>query len=210
MLTALQRWRKQKHLTQVDAAALLGVSQPYLSLLEKGARPVTPEIRRRLLPSVGLPPDRHASDDRKCEDLSALGYPGFGHYKPTRGRLRADALLLSILAQPDADARLVAALPWLIRHHAADFNLPWLVRQAKLRDLQNRLGFLLATSAAKSPKIIDAVQELEKARLLREDTLCWDSMRPNTRSVLRERRSATAAHWNIVTLLRPEDRDYDS
>ena len=35
-------------MTQVEAAALLGVSQPYLSLLEKGARPLTAELRSRL------------------------------------------------------------------------------------------------------------------------------------------------------------------
>lgn len=48
MVTQLRRWREQNNLTQVDAARLLGVSQPYLSLLEKGVRPLRRELRDRI------------------------------------------------------------------------------------------------------------------------------------------------------------------
>src|SRR5437763_1189152 len=48
MPTNLRQWRRQNNLTQVGAATLLGVSQPYLSLLEKGVRPLNRELRDRL------------------------------------------------------------------------------------------------------------------------------------------------------------------
>ncbi len=199
MSVSLQHWRKRNHLTQVEAASLLGVSQPYLSLMEKGVRSVTPELRSRM--TVAASPSRrtNSSDDRRRSDLSALGYPGFAHIKPSRTPVRPHVLLLTVLSQPDADTRIVDALAWVVRNCASKLNFPWLVRQAKLRNLQNRLGFLLQTSAPESPAVVEAIRELDEARLLKEDTLCWESMRPSTRDMLRERRSPVAARWNIVT-----------
>ena len=43
-----QHWRKRHGLAQVDAAAPLGISQPYLSLVENGARPLTASLRSRM------------------------------------------------------------------------------------------------------------------------------------------------------------------
>ncbi len=201
----LQLWRKRNRLTQVDAATLLGVSQTYLSLLEKGLRPVTPELRSRLSASVVARDRGGVSEDRLRADLSALGYPGFTHIAATRGLVRPDVLMVSVLAMPDADARIVEALPWVVRECSDRMNFAWLVRQAKLRNLQNRVGFVLQLAEGTSVGVAKAVAELERARLLQEDTLCWDSMRPKTRSVLRERRSELAAHWNVVTMLRTEE-----
>ena len=162
MTANLQRWRRRNSLTQVDAAALLGVSQPYLSLLEKGARPLTADLRNRL--RVVHPAQRRDSaGDGFQPKLSALGYPGFANVTPSRQRPSPDALLLSVLARADVDSRVVEALPWL-------------VRQAKLQNLQNRLGFVLQTAGAETPELPAVVQELERARLLLESTFCWDSM----------------------------------
>ena len=201
MSANLQRWRQRNDLTQVEAALLLGVSQPYLSLLEKGSRPLTAELRHRL--RVVHPAQRRdsAGDDFRAQ-LSALGYPGFAHVTPSRPRPSPDALLLSVLARPDVDSRVVEALPWLVRRYATQLDLAWLVRQAKLQNLQNRLGFVLQTSGAENATV---VQELERARLLEESTLCWDSMPPATRDWMHVNRPALAAHWNVVTTLRPED-----
>ena len=166
-MAALQHWRKRNNLTQIEAAALLGVSQPYLSLLEKGARPLTAELRSRL--KAAHPAPKHdSSDDRFRPQLSALGYPGFAHLPAARSKCRADALLYAVLSKPDADARVVEALPWLVRSYATELNLPWLVRQAKLQNLQNRLGFLLRTSGVESPEFMAAVKELDRARLMKE------------------------------------------
>jgi transcriptional regulator with XRE-family HTH domain len=207
MTANLQRWRRRNSLTQVDAAALLGVSQPYLSLLEKGARPLTAQLRHRLRvlhPAQG----RHSAGEAFRAQFSALGYPGFAHVSPSRPRPSPDALLLSVLARPDVDSRVVEALPWLVRRYAAQLDLAWLVRQAKLQNLQNRLGFVLQTAGAATPELPAVVQELERARLLQEATLCWDSMPAATRGWMRVNRPALAVRWNVVTTLRPEDTSH--
>jgi hypothetical protein len=115
-----------------------------------------------------------------------------------------DILLLSVLAQPGADSRVVEALPWLVRRYAAQLDPAWLVRQAKLQNLQNRLGFVLQTAGVETPELTAAVRELERARLLQEATLCWDAMPAATRKWMRVNRPVLAAHWNVVTTLRPE------
>jgi transcriptional regulator with XRE-family HTH domain len=203
MAANLHHWRKRNNLTQVDAAMLLGVSQPYLSLLEKGARPLTSTLRNRMKAT----PRNHRLDsaaDRLREQLSALQYPKFAHVTPSRAKTSPDALLASILSQTDADARVVEALPWLVRRYADRMDWAWLVRQAKLQNLQNRLGFVLQTAGVETPELSAAVHELERARLLQEATLCWDSMPAATRKWMRVNRSPVAEHWNVVTILRPE------
>jgi len=203
----LQRWRRRKSLTQVDAAALLGVSQPYLSLLEKGARPLTAELRNRLK-AVHPAQRRDSADDGFRAKLSALGYPGFAHVTPSRPRPSPDTLLLSVLARPDVDSRVVEALPWLVRRYARQLDLAWLVRQAKLQNLQNRLGFVFQTAGTETAELSAVVEELERARLLQEATLCWDSMPAAVREWMRVNRQALAVHWNVVTTLRPEDSSH--
>ncbi|NDJ09933.1 MAG: XRE family transcriptional regulator [Acidobacteriia bacterium] len=200
----LQLWRNRNGLTQVEAATRLGVSQPYLSLLEKGARPLTEAVRKRLTGVSAETPPETLRDDRFRAELSALGYPGFAHIPPAKGVVHPDVLLNSVLSLPDADARIITALPWVARNCWERMNLPWLVRQAKLANLQNRLGFILQLGGADSPQVAASIAELARARLLHEDTMCWDSMQPFTRSVFRERRSLLAKNWNIVTLLTDE------
>lgn len=205
-MTKLQRWRAQNNLTQVDAARLLGVSQPYLSLLEKGARPLRRKLRDRL--NVVRPDgEMRDTEDRLRAQLSALGYPGFAHVEPARPAAEPAVVLLSALSQPTVDARVTAALPWLVREYDDAMDWPWLVRQAKLRNRQNRLGFLIQLvneSGVGEPAMKHALDELDRARLLAEATFCWDSMPAPTRKWMRERRSPEAEHWNIVSLMRPD------
>ncbi|MDZ4802214.1 MAG: helix-turn-helix transcriptional regulator [Bryobacteraceae bacterium] len=198
------QWRKRNGLTQVNAASLLGVSQPYLSLLEKGARPLTAALCDRMK-VVGGEVEGGTSDDRFRAQLSALGYPGFVHVVKSRPRPRAADFLLAVLARPDADARVVEALPWLVGTCQNQLDLDWLVRQAKLQNLQNRLGFLLQVAGVDTPECLLAVRKLERARLLQEDTLCWDSMPAATREWMRANRTPLAERWNVLTRLRAED-----
>ena len=198
------RWRKRNGLTQVNAASLLGVSQPYLSLLEKGARPLTAALRDRMKVGRGRN-ECETSDDRFRAQLSALGYSGFAHVAKVRPKPRASDFLMAVLARPDADARVVEALPWLVGTYQSQLDFGWLVRQAKLRNLQNRLGFLLQVAGVDTPEGLLAVRELERARLLQEDTLCWDSMPAVTREWMRANRTSIAEHWNVLTRLRAED-----
>jgi transcriptional regulator with XRE-family HTH domain len=208
MVKKLRRWREQNNLTQVDAARLLGVSQPYLSLLEKGARPLRRELRDRL---NAVRPDgerRDTTDDRLTAQLSALGYPGFAHIDPARPAAEPTVVLLNALSQPTVDARVTEALPWLAREYADTMDWPWLVEQAKLRNLQNRLGFLIQltnASGVSEPAMKDALNELDHARLLAEATFLWDSMPAPTRKLMRERRSPEAEHWNVLSLMQPGD-----
>ena len=202
MAGTLQQWRRRNRLTQVEAASLLGVSQPYLSLLEKGARPLTAALRGRM---NTIPHIRATPDDKFRRQLGALGYPGFAHLAASRLRMEPDALLLSVLAKPDADSRVVEALPWLVRQYARQMDLPWLVRQAKLDNLQNRLGFLLQAARVKTPDVQSAIRELDRARLLREATLGWDTMPAVTREWIRVNRTPLAEHWNVLTMLKAAD-----
>jgi transcriptional regulator with XRE-family HTH domain len=203
MAATLQDWRKRSGLTQVDAASLLGVSQPYLSLLEHGARPLTTALRARM--KVARRGDsEEATEDSFRAQLSALGYPGFAHIAPARSRPNPDDLLLSVLARPDADSRIVEGLPWLAQQYASQMDLNWLVRQAKLQNLQNRLGFLLQLAGVQTPEVLSAVGELERARLLQEATLCWDSMPAPIRKWMRVHRTKLARHWSVLTRLQPQ------
>jgi transcriptional regulator with XRE-family HTH domain len=203
-MASLSRWRKRNGLTQVNAASVLGVSQPYLSLLEKGARPLTAALRGRMRASRGRVA-AGSSDDRFRAQLSALGYPGFAHVVKSRPKPRAADFLMAVLARPDADARVVEALPWLVGAYQNQLDFASLVRQAKLQNLQNRLGFLLQAAGVGTPGGRLAVRELDRARLLQEDTMCWDSMPAATREWMRANRTPLAEHWNVLTRLRAED-----
>ncbi len=207
MTATLQHWRKRNGLTQVDAASLLGVSQPYLSLLEHGARPLTAALRTRmkaLRRAVAQGDGQDAAEDSFRAQLSALGYPGFAHLAPTRLKPDPDDLLLSVLARPDADSRIVEGLPWVVRQYARQMDLTRLVRQAKLLNLQNRLGFVLQVAGVQTREALSALRELDQARLLQEATLCWDSMPGPTREWMRANRTMLARHWNVLTRLQPE------
>ena len=188
----------------MNAASLLGVSQPYLSLLEKGARPLTAALRVRMKVARGQA-EAGISDGRFRAQLSALGYSGFVHVAKSRPKPRAADFLMAVLARPDADARVVEALPWVVGSYQEHLDFSWLVRQAKLQNLQNRLGFLLQVAGVDTPEGLLAVRELERARLLQESTLCWDSMPAATREWMRANRSPLAEHWNVLTRLRAED-----
>ena len=204
-------------LTQVQAAARLGVSQPYLSQLERGERPITSELARAAailyhLPATALPiPDSVAqrvrtNSDKLARQLAGLGYPGFAHLR----RIKANpaAVLLEALVQVDLEVRFAEALPWVVLTYP-EIDWPWLIREVKLRDAQNRLGFVVAMArdcAAARPRframldrVSSAAVELERARLAWEDTLCRGSMPPAERQWLATNRSALARHWNLLT-----------
>ena len=202
MSADVRRWRARRGLTQVEAAEELGVSQTYLSLLEAGLRPM-PEAIARSLRGGGEP-----VEDQLRKQLSALGYPGFRHLHAALRLPLAGAVLERALRQTNLDARVTEALPWVVREYDAAVDWEWLVRQAKLHDFQNRLGFLLELAGNDNKVAGDAKQALEKSRLLAEATFCWDSMPSETRAWIRGNRTAAAAHWNVVSRLRTEDLRY--
>jgi len=223
----MKQGREHLGLTQQEAAAQLGVSQPYLSLLEAGARRVPAKLAKKAAKVYGAAPTALPLDEsfkkpgllqaqRFAEDLATLGYAGFSYLHSTRKRNPA-VLLLEALAQSDLEGRLVEALPWLVlRYPQLDWE--WLVPRAKLYNLQNRLGYVadlayrVAENKSVEPSTLSNLARqkttLEEARLVVEGTLCHDSLSQAERSWLRETRPPAATHWNLLTDLQPEQLRY--
>lgn len=150
-------------------------------------------------------------DDNSAEllarEVAALGYPGFPYLRPRSWKPKNPAeVLLAALAQEDLEPRLFEALPWLVLCYAP-FDRDWLVREATLRDLQNRLGFVVTLARrlaeggqdhAKVQMLGTLEDQLERSRLDREDTL-GKTLREPHRRWLAENRSEDARHWNVLT-----------
>lgn len=223
----LRDGRRKAKLTQVEAASRLGVSQPYLSQLERGQRPLTPKLARATaalyrLPATALPMPKTVNagaavnPSRLARQLACLGYPRFAHLRPN-SKANPAAVVLEALLQPDLEVRLSEALPWVLLTYP-DLDWQWLVAQSKLHDVQNRLGFVVAVAKAFATrhanfshveeKLTTGEHQLERARLAREDTLGRDSMPAAERHWLAENRSPAARHWNMLTSLSADQLSY--
>jgi transcriptional regulator with XRE-family HTH domain len=211
--------RLERGWTQHETAGRLGVSQGYVSLVESGRRPASRALLRRAqrvlrLPATTLPTAQaHQLDAAGLAGaLAALGYPGFAFLR-SRRRLNPAEVLLAALRTPNLEARVLEALPWV----AAEFpglDWVWLLAQVKLNDVQNRLGFVVTLArrlaerreAAATVSILTAVEErLQRSRLAREDTLCYESMTRAERVWLRSHRPVDARRWNLLTDVLPEE-----
>ena len=217
----LKETRQAKGWTQAHAARRLGVTQAYLSMLERGRRApsrsfVNKAVKALNVSATAIPLRSPESapplnSDQLRAEIAALGYPGFA-YLGGRPRKNPAEVLLAALEQSDLDARVAEAVPWLIYAYP-DMDWDWLVRHAKLRDLQNRLGYaaVLARELARRAgedervrKIARYVGLLDRSRLVREDTFCHDSMTTAERNFLREHRPPEATYWNLLTDLTVE------
>jgi transcriptional regulator with XRE-family HTH domain len=225
----LKQARLEKNWTQDEAAQALGVTQAYLSMLEHGRRALSEPFVRKALKVLRLPPTalplrsetatkRMPSEKHDFStELAALGYPGFSYLRAKVRRNPAE-VLFDALDESNLDARVAEGLPWLALTYV-DMDWDWLVRNAKLRDRQNRLGFAVALASevadvnndrARAKKLQARFEALESARLAREDTFCHDSMTQVERAWLREHRSPAAAHWNLLTDMKGENLAYRS
>ena len=146
-----------------------------------------------------------------ASDLAALGYPGFSHLKASSRRAPAE-VVLSALQVSNLEPRLVEALPWVLSA-CRDLDWQWLVREALLNKLQNKLGFLTNVARRAAEKLgrsetakLLREQEavLERSRLPTEETLCHDSQTQAERRWLKSNRSKEAEHWGLLTDLVPE------
>ena len=220
---ALRRVRKQRGWTQAEAGARLGVSQAYVALLEKGRRRMPTELARKAvrefkLNPVLLPAEKPsaATGEKVACDLSRLGYPGFAYLRG--GWLKNPAeVLLTALAQPNLDARVAEALPWLLLHYS-DVDSDWLVNQARWLNLTNRLGFVVdlarrvleRRSATNSPDyhaLTHLSETLGSSRLAVEDTF-GQALTETERNWLRANRPPEAQFWNLLTNWQPEFLQY--
>lgn len=218
----LKTVRVQAGLTQTEMATRLRVSQPYFSLLERGLRQVPERLAQavsrafHLSPAL-LPLPGELTFQRRDfpRALATLGYPGYSHLRGSRP-LNPALVVLHALAQESLDARVAQALPWvLLRYPELDWN--WLASNSRLRNLQNRLGFLVAIArelaersgrAQSVAALTAAEQALESSRLAAETTLGKASMPSAERVWLRSNRSPLAAHWNVLTSMSPEHLPY--
>jgi hypothetical protein len=126
-------------------------------------------------------------------------------------------VVLDAVVKRDLDTRLVEALPWVLSTYT-ELNWEWLRDRAKLKNAQNRLGYLVhlaQQTVAEMPQCQNAVgvlsnweEELEEARLAHEGTLCRDSMPERERTWLRTNRPETAAHWGLLTSIQAGQLPY--
>lgn len=226
----LRKNRKEANWTQNRLASRLGVSQAYLSFMERGKRPVPDHLAREVtrvlqLPATGLPYSADSLFDEPANEpwveqaLARLGYPGFAYRRKPGVTHNPMELLLKSLACDDLDPRLTEALPWLLLNFDS-FDHASLVKHAKLVDLQNRLGFtvkLACQVAEKNPRwghrakpLHQLVELLEPSRLARVDTFGRTELSERMRHWLLEHRSKSAEHWNLLTDLKPEHLPYAS
>ena len=227
----LRSSRLKKGLSQVDAARRLGVSQAYVAMLESGRRRLPSKLAGRVMKVYDVPPTvvplsgggrsggvgEHHGADELARDLAALGYPGFAYMKPRRWSPRNPAeVLLTALGNDDLDSRLVEALPWLLLQYPSA-GRDWLVREAKVRDVQNRLGFVATLARRVAERagnegtalaLRDLERELERSLLAREDTLCRKSLPAPERRWLEQNRSDDARRWNVLSDWTPDALRY--
>jgi transcriptional regulator with XRE-family HTH domain len=215
--------RKLKGWNQEQAALRLDVSQPYLSLLERGVRRVPRALARKAasvygMTAAALPVETswdnvHPADENElAAELASLGYPGLLYLKPRCKKKNPAEVLLSALFAPDLDSRLIEALPWIVWKFP-DMDWNWLTAAAKVHDLQNKLGYVtvvarqLAERSGEANKVAQLSRreaDLDRSRLAREGTLCHDSMTEAERRWLRKHRPAEARRWRLLTELAPE------
>jgi len=190
--------------------------------LEKGRRPVPPRLARKvvrlfklnpgLLPASGKALSSRTLDEL-ARDLSRLGYPGFTHLRGRQMKNPAE-VLLSALARPDLDPRVAEALPWLLLKYP-ELDRDWLLKQARMSNLTNRLGFVVdlarlvlekrnETDSARYHALSRLADSLRPSRLDVEDTLGQDSLTKAERAWLRENRSEQARFWHLLSDWRPE------
>jgi len=212
--------------TQNDAADRLGVTQGYMSMLERGNRPVSDDLAAKAakvlkVHATALPMGQHhrcrPNEPYFQKALGALGYPGFA-YLLRSPKLNPAELLMEAIDADDLDSRVVEALPWLpFAYPKMDWT--WLITNAKTRDRQNRLAFVTELAAqvagekgdADTEKILMGIVEtLERSRLAGEGTLCKEAMTDAERKWLRTHRPRSAKHWNLLTDLCVEHLDYAS
>ena len=204
--------RRAAGLTQQQAAGLLGVTQAYLSMLERRERPVSDAVAAGAAMYLPVEPTALPFISQRPEHyeyaLGALGYPGFAYLRGGR-RMNPAELLLLALDTDDLPARVVEGLPWMPLAFP-DLDWEWLLREAKARNRQNRLGYVLELSlqaARLLPKreqvvvLEDVLAKLGMSRLAVEDTLCDASMTQVERKWQRSHRPEMAVRWNLLTHL---------
>lgn len=211
----LRSARERRQLNQQQLAEQLGVSQAYVSQLERGRRLLPVRLVDRLaslldLPATALPLREHQPLDRDgaTAAMGTLGYDGFGYLREQQSTNPAEVLVRTLGAD-HVDARLVEALPWLVLTYA-DMDWDWVVSRVKQADRQNRLGFVVSVArglaeAAGDRQTTTALKtveaRLENSRLQKQDAFGRPSMTRAEERWLQEHSSPEAKRWNMLSTL---------
>lgn len=212
----LRQARLRRGWTQQKAADRLGVTQAYFSMLENGGRKPSSMLARKLMRVYGVSPTvlpvsrvpEKVSSEFLARELAALGYPGFAHLRRGSKKMNPADYLLAAVAQPNLEARVAEGLPWLVAQYP-EMDFVWLTSQARMKNLQNRLGFTvtLAKLASHNAALEAPEQLLAESKLAKEDSFCR-VLNEAERRWLRENRSEQAAQWNLLSDLRPDTLRY--
>lgn len=180
--------RLSRNWEQFKTAARLKVSQPYLSLIEAGKRPVTESVARRAINLFNLPPTslplkneiesaNIKSEDYLAAQIANLGYGKFSHLKKKLKKINPAVILISALKTDDLESRIVESLPWLV-YKFPKMDWSQVIKSAKISNAQNRLGYILSLAYKraknepdKEKKILfkELLSDLEKSKLFCED-----------------------------------------
>jgi transcriptional regulator with XRE-family HTH domain len=210
-MTELANMRKQRRWTQAQVAERLGVSQTLVSLWETGRRR-TPSKHLEELRQLGFAPDPLELPWREdkpeyARELANLGYPGFAHLRTDTAHFNPAQVLVLALAEPVLERRVAEALPWVAARYA---DLDWnrVLREAKLRGLQNRLGFAVAVATRLAqvkgrldslPLLDEVATQLQDQVLYKVDTFCNERMTSAERKWLENRRPEHAVRWRVLS-----------
>ena len=216
---SVRNLRKQQGWNQQELARRVGVSQTLVSLWEHGERQI-PTGRLRQLHQLGMelnpvelpmPNKVSATEVDYAQELSNLGYPGFAHFHSGEPMWNPAELLVHALSEKNLERRVAEALSWLVLRYS-EMDWVWVQREAKLHNLQNRVGFTLVLARKLAVQKQEgevaarlAMQEesLRESRLAKEDTYCYESMTQAERKWLQTRRSPEAFAWNVLSDLEP-------
>src|SRR5690349_14143500 len=115
------------------------------------------------------------NNDQLALALGSLGYPGFSYHGVSEPQNPA-MVLLDAIDRDNVDLRVRDGLPWIPRAYP-DLDWDWLIAEAQLRNLQNRLGFIVALAALCSPylnvhqKLVAVTERLAEISRDKWDTL---------------------------------------
>jgi transcriptional regulator with XRE-family HTH domain len=214
----LRAVRKSLGWTQKQAAERLAVSQALVSMVENRERSLTAAMLDRLgsyyeVDAANLPlrDPVQMTDSDYAQELANLGYPGFAHQRRGKPSWNPAQLVVMALSNATLDRRVAEALPWLLLRYW-DMDCSWALKELKVRDLQNRFGFVvtLAREVAEQknlgfPNHLKHLEDqVERSRLVRQDTFCNERMTQAERKWLQKKSSPQAQHWNLLSDLQPE------
>jgi hypothetical protein len=158
---------------------------------------------------------RPATDEELAGWLGRLEYPGFAYLKTRTARKNPYEVLLLALGRSNLDGRVAEALAWVAMKYARPDS--WLVETARKYNLQNRLGFVVKLARhvaerhedeASSNELRQLEAMLEESRLAGESYFYRAPRNDKEREWLLQTRTGDAAHWNLLTDMRPEELPY--